>query len=96
MNDKADASDPLAAALVDIFAPCDVYAVDDDYLVRLSDVMYEVWVTRTAIRNHRSTLEKIRGSLCVRGTAREWERDGYVIAVDRLFGDTSHVIQSAV
>lgn len=92
MNDDAS----LVAALVDIFAPCDVYAVHDDYLVRLSDVAYEVWVTRTAIRNHRDVLRKIRASMCERGTAREWVRDGYVIAVDRFAGDTSQVIQSAV
>ncbi len=93
---KAAMTDDLVASLIQIFAPCDVYAVETEYLVTLSDVTYEVWVTRTAVRNHRATLEKIRGSLCERGTAREWVRDGYVIAVDRFAGTTNQVIQSVV
>jgi|Laugresbdmm110sd_1035091.scaffolds.fasta_scaffold02726_7 hypothetical protein len=93
---KADVSNDLVASLTDIFAPCDVYVVEAEYLVTFSDVAYEVWVTRTAIRNHQDTLRKIRESLCERGTAREWVRDGYVIAVDRFAGNTTTVIQSAV
>lgn len=92
---KADMTD-IVASLIQIFAPCDVYAVETEYLVALSDVTYEIWVTRTAIRNHRSTLQTIRGALCERGTAREWVRGEYVIAVDRFAGDTISVVQSVV
>jgi len=43
---------------------------------------YHVHVTPTAVRNHAAALASIRTSMRPHGTAREWVRAGYVIAVD--------------
>jgi hypothetical protein len=43
---------------------------------------YQVWVSKTVLRNHKDVLYKIIESRAASGVVREWVRHGYIVAVD--------------
>jgi hypothetical protein len=56
--------------------------VQDIYVAYFEDFAYEVWCARTVIRNHPDILQRIRACPAELEMAREWHRDGFVVAVD--------------
>lgn len=43
---------------------------------------YEIWVTKTVVRNHREILECMRDTPVMPGYIREWTRSTYIVASD--------------
>lgn len=43
---------------------------------------YHIWCSKAMVRNHAQVLEWIRDNRVEAGRAREWHRDGFVMAVD--------------
>jgi hypothetical protein len=76
---KADQGDAVAESLRAALGPCDVYIVCDVYAAFL-EFPYEVWCSGSVVRNHPRVLRAIRETP-VEG-AREWHRDGFILAVD--------------
>ena len=74
--------DGLAEALRLAFGPCDIYLVNPGVYAVFCEHPYEVWCSRSVIRNHPGVLQTIATRPRPPGEAREWTRDGFVMAVD--------------
>lgn len=70
----------LPGVLARAFPGWTVLAQEDAFVVKTDE--YEVWVTKTAIRNHHEILKKIRDDPAPAGVVREWTRYGYIVAID--------------
>ena len=43
---------------------------------------YEIWVTKTVVRNHSEILKRMRDTPVTPGIVREWTRYQYIVAAD--------------
>lgn len=67
-----------------IFDPCHIRFEDNVFGISFeTSDFYEIWVTKTAIRNHVDILQKIKREPCPENTCREWMRYGFVIIAEK-------------
>jgi hypothetical protein len=59
-----------------------VIGVESDQIYSAIRDDYQVWVSKTVLRNHPDVLDRINASRMSPGTVREWVRNGYIVAAD--------------
>ena len=67
-----------------VFDPCHVRFEDNVFGISFeTSDFYEIWVSKTTVRNHMDILQKIKNDPCPENARREWLRYGYVIIAEK-------------